>query len=506
MPATASAAGPVQLPAFFLRNSNSAGSADSELSYGDPGDTPVRGDWDGNGTDTIGIYRNAQFFLRNSNSSGIADLAFPYGEPGDIPLVGDWDGNGTETIGVYRNGTFYLRNSNTPGNADLVFRYGDAGDIPLVGDWDGNGTDTVGVYRDGMFFLRNSNSPGNGDIATSFGDLGDLPIVGDWNGDGIDTVGVTRGPNFYLRNSNTPGVADLEFPYGDPGDIPLAGDWNGDHTDTIGVYRPPPVPFELHPYVGLGSWVDVFDWSYAHGSNPPAFTLNDVDRMADLGVQTLYLQPVHEEDPDDILEVDRVNAIITRAHLRGMKVVGWYLPEFVDVGNDLRHMNAMAQLPLDGIGVDIEATTVSDVNVRTQRLIAESDWFHATHPGQLLSAIVPSPTAMDVLAPSFWPGFPWVALTRDYQVWQPMAYFTYRTGDFRDAYTYFVDNINRVREHTAQPGGLVHPIGGIADLTSVDDVNGMARACSERGCIGSSLYDYLTTGDDLWGPLQQFRR
>jgi hypothetical protein len=228
--------------------------------------------------------------------------------------------------------------------------------------------------------------------------------------------------------------------------------------------------------------------------------------MADLGVQTLYLQTVHEEDPGDVLEPDRLNAIITRAHLRGLKVVGWYLPEFVNITNDLRHMDAMARLHLDGIGVDIESDTVRDANLRIQRLIALSDWYHATHPGQVLSAIVPSPTALDLLAPSYWPGFPWATLTRDYQVWQPMAYFTFRTGALRDTYTYFADNINRVRQHTGQPGAIVHPIGGIADLTNVNDVNGMARACNERGCIGSSLYDYGTTGAALWGPLQQFRR
>jgi hypothetical protein len=35
-------------------------------------------------------------------------------------VAGDWDGNGSDTIGVYRpsSGVFYLRNSNTQGVAD----------------------------------------------------------------------------------------------------------------------------------------------------------------------------------------------------------------------------------------------------------------------------------------------------------------------------------------------------------------------------------------------------
>ena len=56
------------------------------------GDKPVAGDWDGNGTDTVGIYRNGWFYLRNSNTNGIADLIFALGVQGDEPIVGDWDG------------------------------------------------------------------------------------------------------------------------------------------------------------------------------------------------------------------------------------------------------------------------------------------------------------------------------------------------------------------------------------------------------------------------------
>ena len=99
--------------------------------------------------DTVGIYRNSAFFLRNSNSAGNADLAFNYGIPGDTPLVGDWDGDGEDTVGIYRNSAFYLRNSNSAGYADLAFNYGIPGDTPLVGDWDGDGDDTVGIYRNG---------------------------------------------------------------------------------------------------------------------------------------------------------------------------------------------------------------------------------------------------------------------------------------------------------------------------------------------------------------------
>ena len=77
---------------FYLRNTNSAGAANWPLVTAYPSDTPLVGDWDGNGVDTVGIYRNGAFYLRNSNSAGTADLAFGYGIPGDTPVVGDWNG------------------------------------------------------------------------------------------------------------------------------------------------------------------------------------------------------------------------------------------------------------------------------------------------------------------------------------------------------------------------------------------------------------------------------
>ena len=56
------------------------------------------------------------FFLRNSNDSGPANLAFGFGAAGDIPIKGDWNNDGVDTIGVYRptTGEFFLRNTNTP--------------------------------------------------------------------------------------------------------------------------------------------------------------------------------------------------------------------------------------------------------------------------------------------------------------------------------------------------------------------------------------------------------
>ena len=215
---------------LYLKNSNTTGFADIAINYGLPGDYPVVGDWDGNGTATIGIYRNGAFYLRNSNTIGFADLVIPFGVAGDQPISGDWNGDGRDTIGVYRSstGTFYLRNSNTAGAPQTSFVLGNPGDVGIAGDWDGNGTDSTGVFRpsNGIIYLKNSNTTGFADIALNYGIPGDKPVTGDWNDDGIDTIGVYRNGTFYLRNSNTIGFADLGLYLGVGGDMPIAGDWD----------------------------------------------------------------------------------------------------------------------------------------------------------------------------------------------------------------------------------------------------------------------------------------
>jgi len=217
--------------ALYLKNEDTIGLADYTFTYGMAGDYPIAGDWNGDGKDTIGIYRNGVFYLRNSNTAGYADLSFPFGSPGDQPVAGDWNGDGKDTIGVYRSSTFtfYLRNSNSAVPPDMVFSLGMPGDIGIAGDWNGDGKDTTGVFRpsNGVIYLKNTNQTGYADVALNYGLPGDKPVIGDWDHDGIDTIGVYRGSTFYLRNSNTIGYADIWFPFGMKGDMPISGNWDG---------------------------------------------------------------------------------------------------------------------------------------------------------------------------------------------------------------------------------------------------------------------------------------
>jgi hypothetical protein len=191
--------------------------------------------------DTIGVQRSNSFFLRNTNVSGVADVSTAFGRPTDTPLTGDWDGNGTETIGLKRGNTYFLSNSNATPAADIVLTFGRATDMPIVGDWDGNGTDTIGLQRGNAYFLSTSNvTPGVGIISiASFGRATDTAVAGDWNGDDTDTIGLKRGNAYFLANSNvtpTTGLVSIAS-FGRATDTPLAGDWDGDGTDTVSLRR-----------------------------------------------------------------------------------------------------------------------------------------------------------------------------------------------------------------------------------------------------------------------------
>jgi hypothetical protein len=196
------------------------------------------GDWDGNGTATVGVVDVVngllQWKLRNSNTPGAADLTFLFGQQGDIPVVGDWAHTGHTGVGVFdpATGIWKLRNSASAGAPDFTFAYGMAGDLPVAGDWNGDGVTTIGVARPSTatgvltWLLRNSNSAGGPDIpAFAYGAVGNTPVTGDWNADGITTVGVYDpvSAGWKLRNSNAAGAPDLvPFAYGSPAGLSQA--------------------------------------------------------------------------------------------------------------------------------------------------------------------------------------------------------------------------------------------------------------------------------------------
>ncbi len=216
---------------------------DATHTLGAAGDTPIVGDWNGDGKDEIGVHRENRFYLDangNGRWDGVAggDKLYYFGAIGDKPVIGDWNGDGKDSIGIFRKGVFYLDQNGDgkflPG-LDRISPFGGNNDDPVAGDWNGDGRDDIGVFRNttGVFYRdQNGNGQWDGgsvDLVNQFGAFGDKPVTGDWNDDGIDDLGVHRRSNSTIyRDTNANGrydAGDSAANFGAVTDIAVSGKW-----------------------------------------------------------------------------------------------------------------------------------------------------------------------------------------------------------------------------------------------------------------------------------------
>ncbi len=267
----------------------------------------------------------------------------------------------------------------------------------------------------------------------------------------------------------------------------------------------PRVIGDISPYAGLGTWVDVYDWSH-YKNTTPTVGPDQVDQMAADGVQTLFIQTAKHDTPDLIAERDLLDPIIARAHARGIRVVAWYLPTFENNDNDLGRLVASAALDVDGLAVDVESRKVAEPGERSARLVDLSRRLREALPGRAIGAIVMPPVQLEVVNQNFWPGFPWQEIAPFYDVWQTMGYWTDRkeSSGYRDPYTYTAENQRRLRANLGNPTAAIAPVGGVGAF-GPDDVDAFLRAAVETGAIGGSIYDWRTTRVEAWPSLRKFR-
>jgi hypothetical protein len=237
---------------WHMRNSNAAPPwTDYTLTFGNPGETAVTGDWDGNGSDTIGTFKNGLWYLTSYTGGPLTGYTLNYGQAGDIPVPGNWAPSGlTDSVGVFRGGQWHQWRWDL--NQSVVFGYGSPGDKPFKGDYlltQGNGpyTDEVGVFAASHqpnswtlwtnVWRRNVSNA----VLFSWGVFStDIPFHGDWNGDGTDTPGIYRPSDgsWHLSNDWDGTPTAHHFVYGGvAGDQPVVGDWNNDGVDTVGIVR-----------------------------------------------------------------------------------------------------------------------------------------------------------------------------------------------------------------------------------------------------------------------------
>ena len=197
----------------------------------------------------IGVFRNGHWFL-DANGNGIwdeGDIHYVFGQAGDRPVVGDWNGDGITKIGVFRNGLWWLDfngNGVWDEGVDKVYTFGNSGDVPAIGDWNGDGRSKIGVSRWFVGFWLDIN--GDGDFTEANDqffpyDSGKFVwgVPGQWHqGDPVTRLGRFIGGKWLVdQNGDGKSAGDTEYFFGLEHDAGVAGDWNGDGLTKIGVFR-----------------------------------------------------------------------------------------------------------------------------------------------------------------------------------------------------------------------------------------------------------------------------
>lgn len=203
--------------------------------FGQNGDKPVAGDYDGDGKSDKAVFRAGVWHI--SNSSNGSYRVENFGLANDTPAPGDFDGDGRTDPAVFRpsSGVWYVRNS-----ADNGFRaeqFGTNGDQPVAADFDGDGRIDIAVFRpsNGQWWIKNSS---NGAVRSStFGMTGDIPVTADYDADGLADVAVFRpSDGVWYVSQSTGGYKIMRW--GTSGDRPTPGDFDGDNRADLAVFRP----------------------------------------------------------------------------------------------------------------------------------------------------------------------------------------------------------------------------------------------------------------------------
>jgi hypothetical protein len=263
------AGSPIAFHGQWHLNASADSAADKMVYFGDRGDIPVSGDWNGDGRDSPGFVRVDQatgdllWYLSNVDLAAAApNTVMPltyagirFGVDGDYPVPGDWNGDDVDTPGISRvntaNGLSYwwLTNNVTAGAVHIVTPWGSPGRIPVAGDWNADGVDTPGIYwPEGRSWWLTNTAINNGSNALNYtpfqwGLAYDVPMAGDWATINVDRPMVYQkanalgGAHTWFQTDGLPGTTYSFANFGVLSDYPMVLNWDGDVWDDYAVLR-----------------------------------------------------------------------------------------------------------------------------------------------------------------------------------------------------------------------------------------------------------------------------
>jgi subtilisin-like proprotein convertase family protein len=270
---------------WFIKNSTAANKTQA---WGLQGDEYTPGDFDGDNTTDIAIWRplpgsDSAFYILQS-ATNIMRLE-RFGLSTDDPsLIGDYDGDGKDDIAVYRTGvgagnpSFWFWRTTTGGTV-FTKQWGQNGDFPVPGDFDGNGSNDFVVQRNAgggqaRFWVMLSTGAVSSFV---FGTPTDVILPGDYDGDGKTDIAVVRssGGSILWNIHPSGGGADTAAFWGTSAtDFPTVGDYDGDGKSDLSVWRPSVTPgqsFFLTSSSGSGfigtAWGQNGDYPVANYNN-----------------------------------------------------------------------------------------------------------------------------------------------------------------------------------------------------------------------------------------------
>ena len=206
--------------------------------FGTTGDNPnVVGDYTGDNRDDLAVYRpgatagDASTWFYRSIGSPPGIQAVTWGQGGDTPAPGDYDGDDRYDFVVQRpdangvNGRFWVKEAD-----GLIYSqwFGLKDDLVVPGDYDGDGkTDFAVVRNDNGQWRWDFEPSGTAGITTVTDTWGvaptDIIAQGDYDGDGKTEYAVWRPGTpgiFYMMTTGTRVITSR--PWGQTGDVPAA--------------------------------------------------------------------------------------------------------------------------------------------------------------------------------------------------------------------------------------------------------------------------------------------